>query len=235
MQKLGVTGRYLVTDGVHNQPENDEFEAYRREELARLIVEYGREGFLRDDPVLTGFRDLHTRVGRSNRRFIASPEALVSRLLRTGSLPRLNLLVDIYNLISVQTRLALGAHDLVGIDGAIVLRLTDGSESFHPLGASEPEPVFPGEYAYIDSTDAAGATVGTVVTNDIICRMEVLQVEKTKIEAHTTAAFYIVQGNPNTPADAIAAAADQLQILTRRYCGGEVVRSWSVPMSSPDG
>ncbi len=223
VRALGVAGRYLVMDGLRNQPANDEFEAYRQAELARLAAEYGQVGFVRDDPVLAGFRDLHTRAGRSNRRFVSSPEALVTRLLRTGSLPRLNLIVDVYNLVSLQSRLALGAHDLAHIDGAIVLRLTDGSESFHPLGAAGPEPVFSGEYAYIDSS--GDSSYGA---NDVICRMEVLQVEKTKIEAGTTAAFYIVQGNSNTSEAAIAAAASELETLTRRYCGGELVRSWSI-------
>jgi DNA/RNA-binding domain of Phe-tRNA-synthetase-like protein len=219
VQQLGLAGRYLVIDGLRNQEADEAFEAYRRQDLARLTESYQGEGFVRDDPVLAGFRELHIRVGRSNRRFVSSPEALVWRLLRTGSLPRLNLLVDIYNLVSVGTRLALGAHDAGRIDGSICLRLTDGTESFHALGAAAPEPVFPGEYAYIDSTDS---------TNDVICRMEVLQVEKTRIEASTTAAFYIVQGNMNTPPDMIAAATDELAALTLRYCGGEIVQSWTV-------
>jgi len=206
---LGVTGAYVAITGLSNRETDAAFEQELEVALTGLRTRYAGDGFLRDDPVLAGFRELHTRVGRSNRRFVASPEALAGRFVRTGALPRVNLLVDIYNLVSLRTRLALGAHDLARIDGDVALRLTDGSEGFHPLGAPAPEPVFPGEYAYVNGA------------NDVICRLEVLQVEKTKLGLDTTGAFYIIQGNMNTPAAAVVAALDELMSLTRHYCGGE--------------
>jgi len=214
---LGLTGAYLTIAGLSNRAGDAAFEALVEETLAPLREQYAAPTAVRDDPVLAGFRELHTRVGRSNRRFVASPEALVARVVRTGALPRVNLLVDIYNLVSLKTRLALGAHDLAQIAGGVTLRLTDGSEGFHPLGASAPEPIFPGEYGYIDDA------------NDVLCRMEVLQVEKTKVTLATTAAFYIVQGNMNTPAAAIRAGAAELIALTTRFCGGVAVSLYAPP------
>lgn len=205
---LGLTGAYLTIAGVANRVGDVVFDALVEETLVDLREQYAVPGFVRDDLVLAGFRELHTRVGRSNRRFVASPEALVGRFVRTGALPRVNLLVDIYNLVSLKTRLALGAHDLAHVVGGVTLRLADGSEGFHPLGAPAPEPVFAGEYGYIDGA------------NDVLCRMEVLQVEKTKVTLDTTAAFYIVQGNMHTPGIAVRAAADELIALTARFCGG---------------
>ncbi len=205
---LGLSGVYLVIEGLENRPTDPAFDALLDAELPALRERYAVPEFIKTDPVLAGFRELHTRVGRSNRRFVASPEALLARFQRTGALPRVNLLVDIYNLVSLQTRLALGAHDVARIVGDVCLRLTDGSEGFHPLGAAEPEPVFPGEYAYCDAA------------NDVLCRMEVLQVEKTKVTEATAAAFYIVQGNMHTPPTALHAAAEELIALTTRSCGG---------------
>lgn len=205
---LGLSGAYLVIDGLKNRAADPAFDALLDAELPALRELYAAPDFVKTDPVLAGFRELHTRVGRSNRRFVASPEALLGRFQRTGVLPRVNVLVDLYNLVSLKTRLALGAHDVARIAGDVCLRLTDGSEDFHPLGADAPEPVFPGEYAYCDAA------------NDVLCRMEVLQVEKTKVTEATSAAFYIVQGNMNTPPTVIAAAADELAALTTRFCGG---------------
>jgi len=207
---LGVSGAYVAIIGLANRQTDDSFDAYRTAALAEVRERYAAPGFTQSDPVLAGFRDLHSRVGRSNRRFVASPEALIARFIKSGTLPRVNLLVDIYNLVSLQTRLALGAHDLANIDGDVALRLTDGSEHFQPLGALEAEPIFAGEYGYIDAA------------NDVLCRMEVLQVEKTKVTEQTAGAFYIVQGNANTSAAVLVAALDDLIALTQRYCGGEV-------------
>jgi len=205
---LGLSGVYLVIDGLENRATDSACDALLDAALPALRERYAAPEFIKTDPVLAGFRELHTRVGRSNRRFVASPEALLGRFQRTGALPRVNLLVDIYNLVSLKTRLALGAHDVAQIAGQVCLRLTDGSEGFHPLGADVPEPVFPGEYGYCDAA------------NDVLCRMEVLQVEKTKVTEATTAAFYIVQGNMHTPPTALHAAAEELIALTTRFCGG---------------
>jgi DNA/RNA-binding domain of Phe-tRNA-synthetase-like protein len=205
---LGLSGVYLVIGGLENRATDPAFDALIDAELPALRERYAAPEFIKTDPVLAGFRELHTRVGRSNRRFVASPEALLGRFQRTGVLPRVNLLVDLYNFVSLKTRLALGAHDVAQIAGDVCLRLTDGSEGFHPLGAAAPEPVFPGEYAYCDAA------------NDVLCRMEVLQVEKTKVTEATTAAFYIVQGNMNTPSTVLHAAVEELVALTTRFCGG---------------
>jgi DNA/RNA-binding domain of Phe-tRNA-synthetase-like protein len=206
---LGVRGVYLVVSGLQNRPGDPEFETHKASVLARLAAAYGRPGFVQNDPVLAGFRDLHTRVGRSNRKYVASPEALVSRFVRTGAIPSVNLAVDIYNLVSLQTRLAIGAHDVAAIAGGVTLRLTTGEESFTPLGAPAPEPVFAGEYAYVDEA------------NDVICRMEVIQVEKTKVGLETRDVFYIVQGNAHTPVAEVEQAAAELVALTKRFCGGQ--------------
>ena len=84
-----------------------------------------------------------------------------------------------------------------------------GTERFVPLGASAPESVQPGEYSYVDDA------------NEVICRMEVLQVEKTKVELHSTDAFYIVQGNQASSREVLLSATDELIGLTREFCDGE--------------
>jgi DNA/RNA-binding domain of Phe-tRNA-synthetase-like protein len=117
--------------------------------------------------------------------------------------------VDIYNLISIETGLALGAHDLTRVTGNVHLRPTTGSEGFQPIGSPEPKKVRPGGYAYCDDD------------NDIICLLEVKQVEKTKASLDTQECLYILQGNANTSQASLLAAAERLIDLTRRFCGGQ--------------
>lgn len=106
---LGVTGIYLVVNGVRNRDKDNQFETYKKSVLRELLKKYSSEGFVENDPILAGFRELHTKVDRSNRRFVSAPEVLISRFIRNHQFPHVNLLVDIYNLISLKTRLALGA------------------------------------------------------------------------------------------------------------------------------
>lgn len=204
----GLNGAYFTLAGIRNRESDPELDEVRDAVLREIMPGLSPEK-IKDDPILQGFRSLHQKVGVSNRKNVASPENLLSTLLRTGRLPQINVLVDIYNLVSVKSRLALGAHDLAHITGNINLRLTTGTESFWPLGAPEPKAVSPGEYAYVDDQ------------NDIICRLETRQVEKTKVTVETTECFYIVQGNAATDDAYIKSVTDELIALTKRFCGGE--------------
>lgn len=204
---LGVAGVYFVMDGLVNGLGDPGFEEIRRETIGRVANLMG-DADLKQDPVLQGFRDLHTAIGRSNRDNVASPENLLRLLQKNGDLTSINLLVDVYNLVSIESRLALGAHDLAHVDGNIHLKITSGDERFVPLGAAEAKPIHVGEYGYVDDA------------NDVICRMEVRQVEKTKVGLDTTACFYIVQGNAATDCDYLWQAATRLIELTKEYCGG---------------
>jgi len=209
VRRLGVTGAYFILRGVRNRAADPAFAALRDAEVERARSGLSRES-IAADPVLKGFHLLHAAVGRDSRRNLASPENLREYLWKTGKFPQVNLLVDIYNLISLRTGLALGAHDLASVEGGIALRLTRGDERFHPLGAPGPEPVKPGEYSYVDDG------------NEVLCRMEVRQVEKTKVTETTRDVFYIVQGNPNTDEGLLRSATEELIRLTREHCGGEL-------------
>jgi DNA/RNA-binding domain of Phe-tRNA-synthetase-like protein len=209
---LGVRVFASLIVGVSNRRSDDGFESLKKQTLARQLTELAGDAW-KEDPVLRGFREIHSRVGVPNRDFQSASESLVRRLARKGDLPSINLLVDIYNLVSVETRLALGAHDARGVSWPVTLRRTKGDERFVPLGATAPEPVRPGEYAYVDQ-------------EEIICRLECKQVEKTCVQESTRNVFFILQGNPATPPAALEAGWNRLFELTTRFCGGEIAAIW---------
>lgn len=192
---------------VQNTDFNADFEVYKNTELEKVKQEWEGKKY-KEDPVLAGFRDLHTKVGRSNREYVASPEGLRWLFLERGRFPHINTLVDIYNLISIKTGLALGAHDVDKVQGNITLRLTKGDEIFVPLGKTEPVIIFPGEYGYVDDG------------NNVICRLEVLQVEPTKVTAESKDIFIIVEGNANTEKNYVEITAKEVCELITKYCGG---------------
>jgi DNA/RNA-binding domain of Phe-tRNA-synthetase-like protein len=206
---LGVQVAVIAAGGLRNRKTDEGFEQIKRQSIAKILTELAHTPIARD-PVLQGFRELHTALGFSNRNFPAASESLLEYVLKNHDLPRINLLVDIYNLVSVETRFSLGAHDLARVSGNIHLRLTTGAEKFHPLGSPEPKPVRPGAYAYIDDD------------NEVICLLEVKQVEKTKATLETSECFFIVQGNPRTGPAQLQAAVDRLSALLVQFCGGQI-------------
>ena len=204
---LGVKILTARITGVQNSSSNPEFEKLKNSELEKIKQQWLEKKY-KDDSVLIGFRDLHTKVGRSNRDYVASPEGLRWLLLERGRFPHINTLVDIYNMVSVKTGLALGAHNIDKVQGNITLRLTKGDEIFIPLGKTEPVSVFAGEYGYIDDG------------NNVVCRLEVLQVEPTKVTPESNDIFMIIEGNVNTDVEYVRNTAKEVCELITKYCGG---------------
>lgn len=202
-----ITAR--VTD-IENGDSNADFETYKNVELENIKQQWAGKKY-KNDPVLAGFRDLHTKVGRSNRDYVASPEGLRWSFLERGRFPHINLIVDIYNLVSLKTGLALGAHDIDKVKGNITLRLTKGDETFIPLGKTEPVTIFPGEYGYVDDG------------NNVVCRLEVLQVEPTKVITESKDIFLIIEGNANISDEYVKQAAEEVCQTITKYCGGNYV------------
>lgn len=216
VRSLGVRGAFAVLSGLDNAAIDEQAMDEWRE---RLVAELRRTlvpGFVERDPVLAGFRTLHDAVGRSNRRFPSSAEALVGLFLRKGLVPSINPLVDLYNGVSLTTRLSLGAHDLAHVIGDITLRFTTGAERFVPLGAVDPEPVPAGEYCYIDGS------------GEVLCRLEHRQCERTKVTTATTDCFYILQGNAGTSRELTESTLARLVALTKQFCGGRLEEAWIV-------
>jgi DNA/RNA-binding domain of Phe-tRNA-synthetase-like protein len=208
LRTRGVNGAYSLLLGLdQTQADPAAINAY----VDAAVAQAG-DGIRRDaivsHPVLAGYRALHKAFDVPTRKLYSAPETLFRFVEKRGDIPRILPLVDLYNAVSLETGLALGAHDLRHIEGDVSLRLTTGSERYHPVGATQAEPMRPGEYSYIDDG------------NEILCRLEVRQVEKTKVTATTTDVFLIVQGNPAVPADRVIAGHDRLVDLLRRFFGG---------------
>jgi DNA/RNA-binding domain of Phe-tRNA-synthetase-like protein len=203
---IGLKGIFLTIENLKNEVENSEFDSYRLEVIGKAYNETNSD--TKEDIYLNGFRQLHDAVGAPNRKNLSAPENLYKLLAKNKDIPRINLLVDIYNTVSIKYKLALGAHDWAYTEGGIHLRFTNGTEQYIPLGESAPKAVRAGEYSYIDDS------------NEIICYLDVRQVNKTKVTLNSKDVFFIVQGNANTPFTYIKQAANELIFLVKKYCGG---------------
>lgn len=211
IKKIGLKGIYLTIENIRNKENkerNADFEKFRKEVLHQAYNYTRQIDDIKNDPLIKGFRQLHDAVGAPNRKNLSAPENLYKLLAKTGDIPRINLLVDIYNIISVKYKLALGAHDWDKIEGNVNLRFTTGTEKFIPLGETEPKQIRAGEYSYIDDS------------NEILCYLDVRQIAKTKVTLDTKNVFIVVQGNANTPFQYIKDAVLELLFLINKYCGG---------------
>lgn len=198
---------FCVMEGIDNTRVSEEWNACRNQKIQELYEQY-KDMDVHADPILEGFNILHDKTGVKRRKNIPASENLIKLLVKHQGMSYINLAVDIYNLISLESRLALGAHNMDKVDGNVTLRFTDGTERFVPIGQSEPLPVKPHEYCYCDDA------------NEVLCRLEIRQVEKTKVDEAAKNVFYIVQGNEAASESLLKETAQKIIDTTAKYCGG---------------
>ena len=98
-----------------------------------------------EHPRIAAWRSAYRWFGARPSDFRCSIEAMSRRLVRGDSLPAINRLVDIGNVISLRHILSAGCHAIDVAHGDFELRPARGDESFVPLGSSESESPEPGE------------------------------------------------------------------------------------------
>lgn len=204
---LGIRVSGFLVDGIKNDAYSPDFSSYRKGLLEELKITKDPD-LIGQDPVIRGYQLLHQKIGIS-KKFVPSPESLIKFLFKYGDMPAINPLVDIYNCVSLETGLSIGAHDLDKVQGRINFRLAGGSERFVPLGRGKMEKIKAGEYCYIDDSD------------EVLCRLECRQSDKTKIDGETRRCFVIVQGHELTSAEYVLTTSRRLSGLIKRFCGGE--------------
>ena len=88
-----------------------------------------------DVPPLDRARELYRRFGTDPTRTRPSSEALLRRIKKGDSLPRINSLVDVANAMSVQLQVPVGLYDLGKTQGEdLTLRLGRDGESYEGIG-----------------------------------------------------------------------------------------------------
>jgi DNA/RNA-binding domain of Phe-tRNA-synthetase-like protein len=169
---------------------------------------YPTAAALRGAPPLTGFRQVYTALGLNTKRNPPGCERFLELLWKRGALPSINTLVDAYNVVSVNHSLSVGAHDLDVLALPVRLALMQQDTEFVPLQQSTVKRAKAGEFAYVDAR------------NRVICRLDVIQADFSKVGADTTNVLVIVEGTRWHPPQAFAAAHRELIELVQRYCGG---------------
>jgi len=151
------------------------------EEITRL-TEKTRNSFQIDTinkwkPILAT-RQAYKKLGKDPNRYRPSAEALLRRILRGLPLYRINTLVDIINLVSIQSGFSIGGFDASKINGELVLGVGREGEPYEAIGRGQLN--IDGLPVYRD--DLGG--IGTPTSDE----------ERTKIDIHTTRLLMIVNG-----------------------------------------
>ncbi|QLE73132.1 cytoplasmic protein [Streptomyces rectiverticillatus] len=150
------------------------------------------------EPHIAAWRSAYSAFGAKPGRTRNSAEALIRRA--PAGLPEVNLLVDVYNAVSVAHRLPVGGEDLAAYAGPPRLVRATGSEPFDTVSGGAPavEHPEPGEVIW---RDGLGVTCR---------RWNHRQCVRTRITEKSTSALFLLERLDPMPLEALHAAADDL-------------------------
>lgn len=208
VKELGVKILGLKIEDINNRDTNPEFEKWRENKIKELLNKY-KDYDIKNDRLIEGFYELHQAVGVPRRKNLPASENLIKLLIKREDLVHINKAVDIYNIISIDSKLCLGAHDIDKVSGNVYLKITDGTENFIPLGSDEIKSVGSGEYSFVDDD------------NDVICWLDIRQVDKTKVTEESKNVLYLIIGNKENTYEELEKVAKEIIDITTKYCGGK--------------
>ena len=137
-----------------------------------------------DQPTIQGYCDLLQKVGRSVKKNPPTVPALIRNIQHRGSIPRINSVIDIYNVESLHSLLAIGGHDLDKIGDEIEFTVSQKDDVFFPILSKEKH-VAPTDYVYRDE-------------KGILAWLDVRDSDLYKFDDSTKNAIFIIQGNAHT-------------------------------------
>jgi DNA/RNA-binding domain of Phe-tRNA-synthetase-like protein len=79
-------------------------------------------------------RSAYKALGKDPARYRGSAEALLRRMIAGKGLPQINAVVDVSNLVSVESRLPIGLYDLAHVQGDVVFRRGRAGETYKGIG-----------------------------------------------------------------------------------------------------
>jgi DNA/RNA-binding domain of Phe-tRNA-synthetase-like protein len=156
-------------------------------------------------PAVQALRRAYRALGKDPTRYRGSQEALLRRILRGLGLYRINTVVDINNLVSIECRRSLGVFDRDRIGDALVLRAAAPGETYRGIGKDELN--LEGLPVYADADGGFGST-----TSDS---------ERVRVTVETKRIFLVVTAFDGP--DGLPAVLDRIVALLRAHAGADSV------------
>jgi len=202
--------KYKVIKDVNVKPYNEDLEDLKREVIQEVMETYSLET-LKDRETFKAYRRFFWMIGIDPTKIRPAAEALIRRILRGKGIPRINTLVDAYNLASIKTEIALAAFDLGRLEETLTLRFGRGGEEFRGIGMKEPMRLKGGEVV-ISSGEK------------VIAVYPYRDSEETKITSKTREVMIVACGVPGINMFRLENAIQLSCRFILRFCGGHVVR-----------
>lgn len=202
----GLAAQIVRVRGVEVRREHPELERFKDEVAVRVRARWTLDE-LRENPLFRAYRDFFWRIGVDPTKTRPASEALIRRILRGRTLPKINTLVDAYNLASVDTAIALAAFDEDGLVGELLMREAKTGEEFLGIGMDKPKVLLGGEVVVADG-------------EKLIAIYPYRDADACKITGGTERTLMLVCGVPNIDDETLTSASRVAVEYVTRFCGG---------------
>ncbi len=161
-------------------------------------------------PHLAAWDEVFKAFGAKPKRTPCSASALRKRVLKEGTLPSLDPVVDIYNAISIRYAIPVGGENLAAYQGAPRLTLAECNEPFDTLKEGQPVVEYP-EAGEVIWRDDAGVTCR---------RWNWRQGVRTRLDSQAQSMWFILESLPAMPLTALEEAGNALVSHLQRLMPG---------------
>jgi DNA/RNA-binding domain of Phe-tRNA-synthetase-like protein len=208
-----IVGGVIHAAGLRNGPSPESLRAAFRAEQAAVLARIGGRP-LSELPSLAAWRRAFRAFGVDPTAYRSAAEALLRRLTKQGSIPSINALVDLGNLVSIRHGLPVAVFDQRAVSGRTTVRFASGTETFTDLGSGGTESPELGEVIFSDD--------GGLVSARRWCWR---QSAESAAGPATTEVLITVEGHHDGARADVQSAVADLEALLREYLEPDILRS----------
>ena len=172
---------------------------------------------------LASWAETYERFGAKPARTPCSAQALRKRVLKNGSLPGVNPVVDLYNAVSLRYAVPVGGENLDAYAGPPRLTVADGSEPFDTVANGAP----------VIENPAAGEIVWRDDEGVTCRRWNWRQGSRTRLDSLSGRMWFVLESLGTMPQDALEEAADLLADGLHRLLPGCDIQRHGLMASPP--
>ena len=187
---------------------NHELEEFKREVQRRIRERTASLEQVKDQPVFRAYRDFFWKVGIDPTKTRPAGEALTRRILAGRDLPRVNTLVDAYNLASVESSVAIAAFDSRKVqESSLLMRKAVAGEPFHGIGMASP-----------DSLSGVEVVIEDRSSHSLVAVYPYRDSDDSKVDEGTNGVLFMMCGVPGIEDALLVRAKTLTEEYVTRFC-----------------
>ncbi|PIY60108.1 hypothetical protein COY95_03470, partial [Candidatus Woesearchaeota archaeon CG_4_10_14_0_8_um_filter_47_5] len=210
LAKKGIKVHYAEICNIRVKNKHAGLEALKKEACAALS-----KRDIGNEPILREYDHIYNGLGLKD---VPSGIRYLYQMIKDkGKLPTINTVVDVYNLVSAQRLVSVGAHDMNKIKGQILYyEMYDMKKEYVPLNtanvanATLKETIGKHEYVCADE-------------KHVLCRLDIKQGNHTRVDSGTRNVVVYVQGNAETSDAYLKESVREIAENIVRFSGGTYV------------